>query len=60
MAFPSQLSFGMTLRDWFAGQYLTAIAVTLANCGCDKDLTASACYDLADAMLAAREEGGAE
>lgn len=41
---------GRTLRDWFAGQ-------ALAGCmdGRDRRQAARACYELADAMLAARE-----
>ena len=46
---------GMSLRDWFAGQAL--IALPHIGCGCDlnsEDLAYSA-YQLADAMLAAKE-----
>jgi len=46
---------GMSLRDWFAGQAL----VMLPHMGCGADLdthdTAMAAYQIADAMLAARE-----
>lgn len=46
---------GMSLRDWFAGQALT----WLPHVGCGPDLdnydTARAAYQLADAMLSARQ-----
>ena len=52
---------GMTLRDWFAGQALSA-----AWDACDKGYfeggnaeIARCAYQLADAMLAAREGGAA-
>ena len=45
--------FGLTMRDWFAGQALAAM-----RCGdwfkCEDG--ASWCYDYADAMLAEREK----
>ncbi len=46
---------GMTLRDYFAGQAL--IALPNIGCGADLDIedTALAAYQIADAMLAARE-----
>lgn len=48
--------FGMTLRDWFAGQALSrrrsdGIAINLA------DLYAKEAYLIADAMLKARDNG---
>ena len=43
---------GMTLRDWFAGQALPALA---ARTNTDFDQDASDAYFMADAMLAARE-----
>jgi hypothetical protein len=45
-----KLHGGMTLRDWFAGQ-------ALAGCmdGRNREQVARTCYELADAMLAARE-----
>jgi len=46
---------GMSLRDWFAGQALA----WLPHVGCGADLdnhdTARAAYQLADAMLSARQ-----
>ncbi len=46
--------FGMTLRDWFAGQALAGM-LTATN---DAPITAYArdAYRMADAMLAARKE----
>lgn len=46
---------GMTLRDYFAGQAL--IALPHRGCGADVDYddTATAAYQIADAMLKARE-----
>lgn len=49
---------GMTLRDWFAGKALAGI---MAHPGQHPDDTsasgvASLCYELADAMIAARKE----
>ena len=44
--------YGMTLRDWFAGQALPAFA---ARTNTDFDQDASDAYFMADAMLAARE-----
>jgi len=52
----AEISYGMTLRDWFAGQ---ALAGYFANRGtphmnsADHD-TATYCYETADAMLKAR------
>ena len=47
--------WGMTLRDWFAGQALVAIP----HIGCGADLEtrelAEAAYQVADAMIEARE-----
>ena len=53
---------GMSLRDWFAGQALAGIEAASAHPDVDLtidpdfDMTASYCYRMADAMLAAREE----
>lgn len=51
---------GMTLRDWFAGQALTASFSTNFNCRPTDEETwaemvAREAYEVADAMLAARE-----
>lgn len=56
----SYLQEGMTLRDWFAGQALAGIAARGMPAGHanGKD-TATVCFALADAMLAARKEPGA-
>jgi len=52
-----QFSTGMTLRDWFAGQAMTAI---IGNVYCTPDTTfkeiSGRAYAQADAMLAARKE----
>jgi hypothetical protein len=45
---------GMTLRDWFAGQALASAG----SSSLDAVRIANACYERADAMLAAREKGG--
>ena len=44
---------GMTLRDWFAGQALAGF-LARSNDGSPSE-TALDAYDMADAMLAARE-----
>jgi hypothetical protein len=45
---------GMSLRDWFAGQ---AILCVLGYATGDNEAVATECYQIADAMLAAREKG---
>lgn len=52
---------GMTLRDYFAGQALAGLCSTLnfGSAPSDERL-AQWSYDLADAMLEARGEGGLE
>lgn len=56
-AFPSDCSWGMTLRDYFAAKAMQGIIATF-----DDDTTAMPeqvarlCYTIADAMLAARKE----
>lgn len=46
-------TYGMTLRDWFAGQALVGLSVRReGKCNADDAFNA---YLLADAMLAARE-----
>ena len=42
---------GMSLRDYFAGQFLTAIHI---NGAVDPAVVAEHCYRMADAMLAER------
>ncbi len=51
-----KIACGMTLRDYFAGQ---ALAGLLADSNASsRSLYAKDAYDLADAMLAARERKG--
>jgi hypothetical protein len=52
------LHTGMTLRDWFAGMALQGRATRLGNPHEHRDLLASDCYDIADAMIEARQKGG--
>ena len=49
--------YGMTLRDWFAGQALAGFAASPAALdGAWRDQTVAACaYEIADAMLEARK-----
>jgi len=47
---------GMTLRDWFAGQMMAAMATPLYGKEGIHRMTAEACYRFADAMLEAREK----
>lgn len=50
---------GMTLRDWFAGQALAGLAVNTAEADdlqWTKEHGPIAAYEIADAMLAAREQ----
>jgi hypothetical protein len=44
----------MTLRDWFAGMALQGQAHRFAHPHEHRELLASDCYEIADAMLAAR------
>ena len=48
---------GMSLRDWFAGKSLdpTIASYIASKKPCDTEIVAKHCYDIADAMLAARE-----
>jgi hypothetical protein len=48
-------SSGMTLRDWFAGMALQGQAHRFAHPHEHRELLASDCYDIADAMIAARK-----
>ena len=64
-AFPHSRSdeYGMTLRDWFAGQALASVMGTVQNANEttreDREplwrMAAEMLYEMADAMLAARE-----
>ncbi len=60
-AFPSHGSMGevthqgMTLRDYFAGQALVAVSAMYCNPDAMGRKIAITAYDIADAMLAARE-----
>lgn len=56
--------FGMTLRDWFAGQIAVPLAVEVTNHLSVKTedeprWVASRAYQIADAMLAERAKAGA-
>ncbi len=46
---------GMTLRDWFAGQALACVAHEYIGGTTPKTALAEDCYEMADAMLAARK-----
>jgi hypothetical protein len=49
-------SYGMTLRDYFAGEELSSIhGKTICSVPEDYDRIADHCYRMADAMLRARE-----
>ena len=66
LAFPSvgeqarHLELGMTLRDWFAGQALGGLVITLAAERNEHPMAsvAAMAYEIADAMLARRSEDG--
>ena len=47
---------GMSLRDWFAGMALSGIMNLKANQRSLAEHDATYCYEIADAMLAARKE----
>ena len=51
---------GMSLRDWFAGQALADCVAMLLDGYQDAATIASACYELAAAMLAERAKEVAE
>ncbi len=59
-AFPSEYipgtatTPGMSLRDWFAGMALQGQADRFSHPHQHRELLANDCYDIADAMLAAR------
>ena len=46
---------GMSLRDHFAGQALSGVFATGDSDWCEDRTLARRCYELADALLAARE-----
>lgn len=46
---------GMSLRDYFAAQFLTTIVITSKSGALSGDI-ARQCYAMADAMLAEREK----
>ena len=49
--------WGMSLRDWFAGKAMEAKLLNEDwNWMHDGEMSASECYDLADAMMKARKE----
>lgn len=48
---------GMTLRDWFAGQALASWPMTSRGTA---SVLATSCYELADAMLTARQSPSAQ
>lgn len=59
-AFPAQpwdrdFESGMSLRDWFAGMALQGRAHRFYNVHQRREILAKDCYEIADAMLAARE-----
>jgi len=51
---------GMSLRDYFAAAALHGQIDYEGLEGCDKHQIAAMCYEMADAMLAAREENQTE
>lgn len=67
----SELHYGMSLRDWFAGQALAGQLASLSNAevlrqamefakelgGTNFEWAAISAYQFADAMLKAREDG---
>lgn len=59
-AFPTPARYGMTLRDWFAGQALAGIIAAAAHPDNTdlprRDDTSVIAYAYADAMLKARGE----
>ncbi len=47
---------GMTLRDYFAGQYLAGLSANDRCTNLDFTQTAKECYQQADSMLSEREK----
>jgi hypothetical protein len=56
-AFPGKEHYGMTLRDWFAGQALCGYCSTTKLERFSGDDIALICYRIADDMLKVREKG---
>ena len=56
VAYSDYIGGGMTLRDWFAGQALMGLLACGEHNEHTSSVTAAASYQMADAMLAAREE----
>lgn len=57
-AFPTpmmQQHYGMSLRDWFAGQALAGICAHPDNWGLVPDKMGRTAYEIADSLLATRE-----
>lgn len=63
------LEYGMTLRDWFAGQIASGVSSSMMSDIAELSRKhgmngvqgfASYCYQTADAMIAEREKGGAK
>lgn len=52
---PSGFDNGMTLRDYFAGKAMQALLTRETRISEDAMLYAGAAYDVADAMMKARE-----
>lgn len=50
-----KVSEGMSLRDWFAGQALLFLIEGLGDDGITPECVAATSYEMADAMLAARD-----
>ena len=55
LAFPSECSDGMTLRDYFAGQALMTLYAAHGTSWTDHEITEAA-YDIADMMMEARKK----
>lgn len=55
------ISYGLSLRDWFAGQALVGIiaspAEIIGHPSTPRDVTAALAYEYADAMIDARKDG---
>lgn len=58
-AYPSELSFGMDLRDYFAGQVIQSFIITGAIGEAESPADRTVCklaYHVADLMVAVRDE----